>query len=241
MNELLDPISPTSGLIINPDSTGLRIPKGATTVEGFRTWFASPDFPTDVRVSLIENELFIESRMEDLITHNKLKTIISAILAMMVDDRSLGHFCNDGMLVTHKKARVSTVPDGVFASFESIESGRVRISTIGKGDLLVEWQGSPDWVLEVVSRGSEEKDYHKLLRAYYRAGIPEYWLVDARGDEIDFRIYKAGSKGYEAMPAQEGWIESPVFGRRFRLTRELDRVNLWRYRLHVELLPGASS
>lgn len=171
--------------------------------------------------------------MEDIPTHNGIKTAVSWAMAKQVDDFDLGHFCNDGMLLTHKKAGLSTVPDALFASYASIESRRVRISTVGKGELLVEWRGTPDWVLEIVSNSSETKDYEELLDAYFRAGIPEYWLIDARGEAIDFRIYRPGKRGYRQVQAKNGWLGSPLFERRFRLTRELNRAKMWRYRLHI--------
>jgi Uma2 family endonuclease len=211
----------------------LRIPTSATTLDGFREWFASPEFPERIRASLIGNELHIESSMEDLLTHNQVKTIVSAVLATLIDELKFGRFCNDGMLLEHAKAGVSTIPDALFASYASIESGRVRISTIGKGEALVEWQGSPDWVLEVVSASSEQKDKRDLFDGYFRAGIGEYWLIDARGESIEFRIFRAGVRGYESVVEEGGWLASPLFGRRFRLTRELDRVKMWLYRLEV--------
>jgi Uma2 family endonuclease len=212
----------------------LRIPASATTTNGFRNWFASPQFPERIRASLIRGELLIESSLEDLLTHNQVKSEISAVLSQLVDQLDRGIFCHDGMLLTNPEADVSTVPDAVFARYESIEAGRVRISTIGAGSALVEWQGSPDWVLEVVSASSVKKDTEDLLNGYWRAGIPEYWLVDARGKTIDFRILQRTDSGYSPIVPENDWLASPVFGCRFRLSREMNRVNMWRYNLDVE-------
>ena len=52
----------------------------------------------------------------------------------------------------------------------------------------VELDGSPDMVLEVVSDSSVEKDIDVLMDLYWKAGIREYWLVDARGERIEFKI-----------------------------------------------------
>jgi len=96
-----------------------------------------------------------------------------------------------------------------------------------------EVEGTPDWVLEVISDSSVEKDTEKLREAYHRAGIPEYWLIDARGDGIDFQILYHGENGYEAAPRQKDWQQSSVFGRSFRLERQQDELGLWEYTLHV--------
>lgn len=42
----------------------------------------------------------------------------------------------------------------------------------------------PDWVCEVVSPTNATTDTVKKLRAYHRAGIPHYWLVDPRDATI---------------------------------------------------------
>ena len=70
--------------------------------------------------------------------------------------------------------------------------------------------------------------------AYHRAGIPEYWIIDARGEEIDFHILHRRKSGYASAPARGGWQRSRVFGRSFRLDRKLDEFGLWEYTLHVK-------
>jgi Uma2 family endonuclease len=77
-------------------------------------------------------------------------------------------------------------------------------------------------VLEIVSASSVEKDREVLPELYWRAGIPEYWLVDARGDGLEFQIFRREPGGYTEVRTQRGWLKSRVFGRSFRLTRGLD-------------------
>jgi Uma2 family endonuclease len=75
-------------------------------------------------------------------------------------------------------------------------------------------------VLEVVSTTSERKDTMTLRDLYWRAGIPEYWLVDARGEEPAFAILRHGARGYAATrPQAGGWLRSRVFGRSFRFSQ----------------------
>ncbi len=38
--------------------------------------------------------------------------------------------------------------------------------------------GSPDWIIEVVSSSSRQMDYFKKLFRYRAAGVREYWVVD---------------------------------------------------------------
>jgi Uma2 family endonuclease len=46
--------------------------------------------------------------------------------------------------------------------------------------------GSPDLVVEVASPGTARHDLNEKLKAYARAGVPEYWIVnpDARTIEV---------------------------------------------------------
>jgi Uma2 family endonuclease len=79
-------------------------------------------------------------------------------------------------------------------------------------------------VLEVVSKSSVRKDTVELLDSYWRAGIPEYWLVDARTPAPRFDIFRHTSEKYVAVAAQDGWLASTVFGRMFQLNQQTDRL-----------------
>ena len=81
--------------------------------------------------------------------------------------------------------------------------------------------------------GSVRKDTVTLLNAYFRAGVLEYWLVDARGDEIQFTVFRRDDEEFIPVESQAGWLASGVFGRAFRLERSLDRVGAFDYTLHV--------
>jgi len=96
-------------------------------------------------------------------------------------------------------------------SLNRLDSGRVRLVENQNG-LQLELEGTPDMTLEIVSKNSTTKDYEKLRQLYWEAGVQEYWLVDARGDRLDFDILKYTAKGYVATRKQAGWVKSTVFG-----------------------------
>jgi Uma2 family endonuclease len=100
-------------------------------------------------------------------------------------------------------------------------------------------RGSPDWVLEVISDTAVRKDTVRLLELYYLANIREYWLVDARGESLEFVIYRRGRKAFKPVPAARGWLPSEVFSRRFQLTRKPDEFGGWEYTLKVSKAPPA--
>jgi Uma2 family endonuclease len=139
------------------------------------------------------------------------------------------------VLVTNEPAGVSNNPDGTFVTWETLDAGRARlIPRKNRQGQFIEIEGTTDWLLEVVRDGSARKDLVQLRRAYHRAEVPEYWLIDARGEEIDFQIHLRRSKKYVAGPSKDGWHWSPLFRRWFRMTRTVDRAGMWRYRLDVK-------
>jgi Uma2 family endonuclease len=222
---------------VTVDRWSVRIPTSASTLAGFRDWATSDSFPEHIRAAFIGQEIFIEMSNEDLDTHVTVKSEITRVLARLVRDSKLGQFFADGVLVTNMDASLSNNPDASFFTLESFRSGRMRLVTKqDKKDRYVEIEGTPDWVLEVISDSSVDKDTIKLREAYHRAGVREYWLIDARGDAIDFQILYCSKDFYEAAPQQGGWQQSRVFGRSFRLDRRLNQFGLWEYTLHTRKL-----
>jgi len=218
-----------------PDRFSFRIPVSALTQAGFRDWATSDDFPEHIRAAFIEGEIFIEMSNEELEAHILVKTEISRALSTLVRELKLGKFFGDGLLISNEEASVSNNPDASFFTLESFRSGRVRlVPKKDETERYREVEGTPDWVLEVVSDSSVQKDTARLREAYHRAGISEYWLIDARGDEIHFQILSHRKNGYAATPIRAGWQRSRVFGRAFRLDRQRDALGLWEYTLHVQ-------
>jgi len=88
-------------------------------------------------------------------------------------------------------------------------------------------------IAELVSDGSVTKDTQRLPTAYYRAGVREYWLVDARPDPLLFQIHVRDRAGFEPVDTDDqGYQYSEVFGCSFRLDRQRDQRGNWAYDLH---------
>jgi Uma2 family endonuclease len=210
----------------------LQVPRDAWTLEGFRQWAASPDFPERGRISFIAGELIIDMSPEEAENHIKVKYEIARRLMDLNDREDLGEFYGDGLLVTNQEAELSCEPDGTFVLTETLASGKARPVPREEGaSEYLELLGTPDIVLEVASRFSVNKDYQRLRQAYHRAGIPEYWLVNARGQQIDFAILQHQPDGYVEHKLRGGWQRSHVLQHDFRLTRQKNRRGLWRYAL----------
>lgn len=88
-------------------------------------------------------------------------------------------------------------------------------------------------VVEVVSTSSVRKDLVHLRAAYARAGIPEYWLIDARGSEIRFELLTLAEGEYRLERPDQPEQRSAVLARSFVLERQNNRVGRFQYRLRA--------
>ena len=98
----------------------------------------------------------------------------------------------------------------------------------------MQMEGTPDCVLEVLSDGSVKKDLETLRELYWKARIPEYWLVDARKDDIHFDILRYAQDGYQQTPSDDGWQRSEILGRSFRIERTTDPLGLAQFVIQVK-------
>lgn len=195
-----------------------QIPPWVTDLAAFRRWSDLEDFPDTGRVWFIRGEVWVDMSKEQLFTHIQVKDQFTQVLGRLVRKNELGFYFSDGLLLTNVPADISGNPDSTFVSNESLTSGKVRFLEGVKGG-YTEVDGSPDMVLEVVSRSSVRKDTKVLHEVYWDAGIQEYWLVDARKPALRFDIFRCTVKGYVSVPQKAGWLNSKVFGKSFRLTQ----------------------
>ena len=137
-------------------------------------------------------------------------------------------------MLSNALADLSTEPDGAFIKKATLKAGKARfVYTDTEPRDVKEIVGTPDWVMEVISPGSEKKD-QRLKAAYHKAGIPELWLIDARGSKVIFSILSHHPGKYQPTSRKRGWQQSHVFGRWFRLRRQKGLLDLWEYHLEVK-------
>ena len=210
----------------------IRIPHFVDDLESFRRWARSDEFPERGRFSHLNGELWVDAMPEQLFTHNQVKGEFAIVLGGMMKSDHLGRYFHDRTLLTNAEAGLSTEPDGTLVSYASPKRDRVRLLEAEEG--FLELEGTPDMVLEVVSSTSVEKDTVVLRELYWQADIPEYWLVDARGDRLQFDILRRRPTGYVATRTQAGWLKSAVFGKSFRLSSRPDELGHPEYTLSVQ-------
>jgi len=216
----------------------VHIPPAAFTLHGFRQWANSPDYPERGRISYIQGEIEVDMNADELRDHNPIKVALVSALQNIIDAEDLGVVLLDGARLVNEEGDIGNEPDLVFAKWETIEAGLVKYveSEDGSGR-CTELDGTPDLVVEVVSKHSVHKDTRLLPVAYFEGGIPEYWLIAPADDGVNFQLLTRGEEEYEpVVPGADGYTYSPVFERSFKLTRELNRIGKYRYRLHCR--PG---
>lgn len=219
-----------STMIVN--EVELHIPEWVKDLQSFRRWTDEPDFPEKGNIWWLRGEVWADLSMEQIFSHLAIKGEFFRVLANIVAEMDGALMLPDGLLFTNEGADISGNPDGTFISAETREAGGVTLVE-GKEHGYVEMIGTPDMVLEVVSDSSVKKDTEVLLEAYWRAGVPEYWLVDARESPPTYTIWRHTEKGYTTNRKKEQWKKSTVFGKSFRLVETTDRFGAPKYRLEV--------
>lgn len=199
----------------------VRIPGWVVDLATFRRWVRSGELQEKLRAHFLDGEVWVDLFMEEAFSHNFVKNAVYAALMPLTAGRGL--FFSDGMLFTNDDAGIGTEPDAMFVSDESLESGRVELAAGADPEATAtEIVGSPDLIVEVVSRSTEEKDTELLMAKYHDAGVTEYWVSDARDeDDIRFDILKWNKKEYTAAQKSGGWVKSAVLGKSFRLVRQV--------------------
>lgn len=209
----------------------VRIPDSVKDLDSFCRWACSDEYPERGRFSFLDGEVWVDMSPEQFYTHNQVKGEFAVVLGGLVKSGRLGRFCHDRMLLRNDDADLATEPDGAFLSQKSLRARRVEVVPAAEGyDILV---GVPDMVLEILSRTSERKDTVVLRRLYWLVGIPEFWLVDARGEQPQFDVLRHSRRGYVTARKQAGWVKSHVFGQSFRLTVQPDELGDPEYTLSV--------
>jgi Uma2 family endonuclease len=76
----------------------------------------------------------------------------------------------------------------------------------------------------ILAGTSAKKDPQTLRELYWKAGVTEYWVVDARSDRQPpaFTIFVHSPQGYVPQAEPDGRPSSTVLGHAFELIRGTD-------------------
>ena len=211
----------------------IRIPEGLTTLPKFLRWLDTTDLPEKLPIRFYQGEVWVDL-MEELFSHNQIKTALGITLGGLIAEEDLGLYTTDGMFFANDDAELGTTPDAMFISNASLAAKRVRFAAGKKrGATATRVVGSPDLVVEIVSPSSEDDDTAWLMAAYHNAGVLEYWVIDARDEDIQFDIYTRTPREYTPGRKQDGWVKSGILGKSFRLLTKKAKSSYQRFTLEV--------
>lgn len=222
----------TTTIVLQPD--GVRIPGRIEDLDAFRRWTWSDEFPEHGRIDWIGGVMEVDMSPEGANGHGGPKGEAAYLLSALVRHTGRGFVFIDSMRHVDEGADLSVEPDVLVVLVETLERGRARLIRCERDGDVVEIAGAADLVVEVVSRGSKTKDTKTLPPRYYRAGVGEYWLVDALGEECRLEIRIRGPDGFVDVPADaDGFRRSPLLGLALRLVRLPEVAGLLSYRLET--------
>jgi Uma2 family endonuclease len=215
----------------------IEVPLPMGSLADFRRWAASDEFPETGRIDFIAGKIEVDMAPEEFFCHGGVKTELARVLSHRVKRLRLGYLQIDRTRISCPQADLSVEPDIVFISYETLESSRARLVPKAghRADRCIEVEGTADLVVEIVSDSSVKKDTRRLPTAYFRAGVREFWLADARGDTPVFIIHRPGTNGFEPVAVDaDGFQPSAVFGCRYRLDATRDSKGNWEFDLREE-------
>ncbi len=211
------------------------VPESVHDISSFREWRQSDNFPEQGRIWWLQGRTWVDMTVGQIFSHVQVKTEFARILGSLVKITDLGLFLTDGAVLHNFEADISGKPDGLYLSNKTVADKKIEFIEGARGG-FTEIEGSPDMVLEIISRSSVNKDKNVLRKAYWKAGIQEYWLVDAREQPPLFEILRWTPQGYLCARKQDGWMKSKVFGKSFNLIQTLSIRNLFECSLESALI-----
>lgn len=207
------------------------------SLDDFLAWMLSDAAPERGRFTYLAGELECDLTGQSFFRHGDPVEEIARVIGNIVRKRDLGYVTTHETLIALPEADAGVEPDVVFVSHQTLDSDRIAFRDtknrpIDKGPEANPYAlvGPPDLVVEVVGNTTVRKDTVKLRAAYERAGVTEYWLVDAREDAVSFTLFRLVGRAYAAAkPDDDGFVRSDVLGRSFRLTRAETRTGRPRF------------
>ncbi len=111
--------------------------------------------------------------------------------------------------------------DTILADHSVVQPDLLYVSAERRHIVREKVEGTPDLVVEVLSRQTARRDRVEKLRLYAECGVREYWIVDPEGRQIDFLVCRDGKFG--VVLARDGRYRSEALPE-----IELDLAEFWR-------------
>ncbi len=169
-----------------------------TTIDENRTDFTEDDYmalPEGAPFELINGKLIYMPSPNN--THQNVSNNLASYLTRHVKENKLGI--------------VRTAPRDVHLGKDNIFQPDLMFISNERKQILKEWvYGSPDFIVEILSPGSKQKDRGEKMEAYAKHGVQEYWLIEPYEHLVETYINKDGKMQLQGKFEKHGTIKSPV-------------------------------
>src|SRR5438874_7495477 len=103
------------------------IPDWVRDFDSFRRWARSSEFPESGGISFIDGEIWVDFSMEQLFSHNRVKTAVTYAIMRLLSETRTGDYVGDRMLLSNVSARLASEPDGLYYHWSTVQSGRLKL------------------------------------------------------------------------------------------------------------------
>ena len=219
-------------LTLHTERGSVRIPGMRAEYETVRRWAGSSAAP-GVRVTILGDSLEIDAVAEVPETHGGPKARLATAVCGRVHALDLGYCGIDGTRLSEPAVGLSCEPDFLVVRWESLESGAVTRTPRPRAERgSLDFTGAADLVGEVLSDSSDDKDTHSEPPLLFAAGVREFWRADCRDGRCSLEIFVRDDADWTPADADaDGYLASPVLGRRYRLTAGPPRAGLPQFRV----------
>ena len=143
--------------------------------------------PDGERAELIDGELYMMTPPGT--THHRILSHLFTEISLFIREKN-------------RDCEIFPAPFAVFLNNDEYTYVEPDISVVCDKSKLDEkgCNGAPDWVIEIVSPSSKRMDYFIKMEKYRRAGVREYWIVDAAKGNVfvyDFENDDINTYGFE--------------------------------------------
>jgi Uma2 family endonuclease len=109
----------------------------------------------------------------------------------------------------HKLGFVRTAPLDVHLGKNNVFQPDLMFISNERKDILKDWvYGAPDFIVEILSPGTHQKDRGEKMETYARHGVKEYWLIEPYEQFLEVYINKDGMMHLQQQFKKTGTVRS---------------------------------
>ncbi len=165
-----------------------------TTMEVFKM------LPEGTRCELIDNTLYMSPAPSS--AHQKIIHKLNGQFYILLEGKSIGELYPSPIDVFLDEKNAYQ-PDLVFILNENLEI--IKENGI---------HGTPDLVIEVLSKGTKDFDLTKKKKVYEKTGVKEYWVIDTKTKiSIGFQLV---DKKFKDLKKEKDQFTSPLLRHTFK-------------------------